>query len=840
MTDNSNTDEHTEEKEENQITLPELKKVGSGENNLKLATVEFEGYDTELIEEFLDVVFQNLDEESGASVLTWRVNLGKQPVYPRSEEKLYQFLNNSNTIPTSLYYGTSSCIPDPVTGKLRNRKNLFHALHVIVLDDIGAKVPVSRLPKNFSPTYIIESSKGNFQYGYVLTEPVTNLPAAEALIQFVYESGMSDEGGKMPNKLVRLPAGVNGKKGEKQGFHCRLVELNDAITYTAQEILDAFDLGVNWEDILKDAEGVLKQRALSSTGTSLWSPTKPVMPALNGIIDPVLEWLYENDQVVSDNGGEWLEVLCPWGSSHSAGTGETAGYSPLGRGDDPCRRGFNCFHEHCKLNKTQDFLFYVLANGGPEGGVYDVTAKLTATWVFDDGNNWAWELRGGDEPRHVSMAAFKENFSRSVKVVTPTGKVKFIKEHAMWTVSPTRVRVAGQTFDPSTISRLVEYKGLNYINTFAAPVWPTMPVDIRHVSKFDNFLEYLIPDLDDREFFKDWLAAKVQNMGFRGPAILMIANKQGVGRSTLTDMIATLLGRENTETVPFKQIIGDGEFNEWIEKPMVFSDETLSADKTDYYHSYEKLKALIDPRAKRVTINPKYGCKRETNVNSSFIFLSNHGDALVLPEEDRRFYVMYNALIPESGQYFTQLNNWLNTVDADGNPEWAKHIWNHLKQRDVNLEMLLTPPPKTQAKMEMMAAARSPLSAAVEILCKIWPTDYADPREMVSCITAVGVQLNLDTTPHAQGVIKKLVGEQLLVFPANPDMRVRIRGKQVRPRALVQRVVSGKAVNPRTVTGLTQAALTEAKYKIKESLMQPYDKQELIKKLSEALHDEGF
>ena len=111
MTDNSNTDEHTEEKEENQITLPELKKVGSGENNLKLATVEFEGYDTELIEEFLDVVFQNLDEESGASVLTWRVNLGKQPVYPRSEEKLYQFLNNSNTIPTSLYYGTSSCYP---------------------------------------------------------------------------------------------------------------------------------------------------------------------------------------------------------------------------------------------------------------------------------------------------------------------------------------------------------------------------------------------------------------------------------------------------------------------------------------------------------------------------------------------------------------------------------------------------------------------------------------------------------------------------------------------------------------------------------------------------------
>ena len=98
-----------------------------------------------------------------------------------------------------------------------------------MLDDIGTKVPIDTLPEGLEPTYIIESSAGNYQYGFVLDEPVTDLEQAEALIQLVYESGYSDAGGKMATKLVRLPGGVNGKKGEKRLFPVKLTK-DDGVT----------------------------------------------------------------------------------------------------------------------------------------------------------------------------------------------------------------------------------------------------------------------------------------------------------------------------------------------------------------------------------------------------------------------------------------------------------------------------------------------------------------------------------------------------------------------------------------------------------------------------------
>ena len=66
---------------------------------------------------------------------------------------------------------------------------------MVVLADIGTKIPLAKIPKGFRPTYILDTSAANFQYGYVLEEPVRDLPAAAMLVQLMYESGLSDEGG---------------------------------------------------------------------------------------------------------------------------------------------------------------------------------------------------------------------------------------------------------------------------------------------------------------------------------------------------------------------------------------------------------------------------------------------------------------------------------------------------------------------------------------------------------------------------------------------------------------------------------------------------------------------
>lgn len=129
----------------------------------------------------------------------------------------------------ALFFGTSTMRAD-TDGAVRNRQSLFHDLRLIVLDDIGTKIPLDTLPAAMRDTasYIIESSPGNFQYGYVFDTPVTDLAAAKVLVQSVYRSGFTDSGGGLVNKAVRLPYGVNGKAGDGQDFQVKLHRCGDS------------------------------------------------------------------------------------------------------------------------------------------------------------------------------------------------------------------------------------------------------------------------------------------------------------------------------------------------------------------------------------------------------------------------------------------------------------------------------------------------------------------------------------------------------------------------------------------------------------------------------------
>ena len=179
-----------------------------------LSNIPPKDYDVELISKFLDAVF-HAGLDSDENILTWAVKPAGQPGYPKSESQLFDQLEKTRNA-QALYFNTATCKRED--NKLRARKALFCSLRVVVLDDIGTKVPLDRIPEDFPPSYIIESSKANFQYGYILTDPVDSLVAADALIQLIYEAGYSDEGGKTPVKIVRLPDGVNGKKGEEGQF----------------------------------------------------------------------------------------------------------------------------------------------------------------------------------------------------------------------------------------------------------------------------------------------------------------------------------------------------------------------------------------------------------------------------------------------------------------------------------------------------------------------------------------------------------------------------------------------------------------------------------------------
>jgi hypothetical protein len=135
----------------------------------------------------------------------------------------------------SLYYAICA-----VTNQTRKNDN-FISLNVLVCDDVGTKAETPSLP----PSYIIESSPNNFQYGYILTTPEPDAQKAKALIDALIKSGYTDAGAHGIVRLVRLPTGTNTKPGNND-FQVHLTHWDPTTTYTYNELSEFF--GVKSKD----------------------------------------------------------------------------------------------------------------------------------------------------------------------------------------------------------------------------------------------------------------------------------------------------------------------------------------------------------------------------------------------------------------------------------------------------------------------------------------------------------------------------------------------------------------------------------------------------------------
>ena len=78
----------------------------------------------------------------------------------------------------------------------------------LMLDDIGTK---SKKP-SLDPTWIVETSPNNYQYGYVFSEQPTKGDFTAA-IKAIAEAGYTDVGATNAVRNVRLPGSINLKPG---------------------------------------------------------------------------------------------------------------------------------------------------------------------------------------------------------------------------------------------------------------------------------------------------------------------------------------------------------------------------------------------------------------------------------------------------------------------------------------------------------------------------------------------------------------------------------------------------------------------------------------------------
>jgi hypothetical protein len=93
-------------------------------------------------------------------------------------------------------------------GQYRRQKVRFLALHAVMLDDVGSKVAMERL--TLPPSWLLETSPGNYQAGYLLREPLRDGLVADRLMNAIVGAGLCDPGANGPRaRLARLPVAVN-------------------------------------------------------------------------------------------------------------------------------------------------------------------------------------------------------------------------------------------------------------------------------------------------------------------------------------------------------------------------------------------------------------------------------------------------------------------------------------------------------------------------------------------------------------------------------------------------------------------------------------------------------
>ena len=636
------------------------------------------------IESFLDCLYGEIEE--GEEIPFW-ASSSKTMGFPMDEAAFRKTLRRSR-VPKACYFGTSTMKRDDA-GKLFNRQSQFAGFYVLVLDDIGtglgSKIAPSALPPGLAElvTYRIETSPGNEQWGFALDHPIRILELAKAFQRVMIEASGADSGGLMPNKLVRMPCGVNLKeKYQTPGeglFECRLLEFHSDRWNTPAALLAAVDAGVDWDELVEGSPAGSGSRKL---GTTAHRKTPVYQASLSGVVDPVLEWLNETNQIVSER-GEWVDIVCPWESEHSAGGGNTAGYAPIGIGSEPDRRGFHCFHDSCSSHRTGDFLAYVLEAGGPRSSPKSPIEALICRYASDMESNRMIDVIS-ESYEAFSSTGFKMQHTTGVWVPDPSGKNRKVSEYTLYMEDPQRLRLAGCTHDPGG-QMLVPSRTNGYprLNLWRRPYWGSGASDPLAAERFVDFVHYLVPNEIDAEWFLDHLAAKAQDPKYRGPGVIMSTPVERTGRGTLEKMLLKLWGAHNVARVTLSAFLrgatGSGN-NSWICREWIILPEAKETGMTVKVEltAYESLKTFIEPAGVRIMVNEKWEVSRQVECFGSTLICTQHGDVLPADAGATRFRRIDNTITPRSyAEYFVPLHEWIES------PEFGAQIWPWLLERDL-------------------------------------------------------------------------------------------------------------------------------------------------------------
>ena len=276
-------------------------------------------------------------------------------------------------------------------------------------------------------------------------------------------------------------------------------------------------------------------------------------------------------------------------------------------------------------------------------------------------------------------------------------------------------------------------------------------------SLFDEFIEWAIPDDEERKFLLDWCAGLFQRPSEKPHTAILIMGIEGIGKSLLCEILERLIGPDNTAWVSEQDLTS--RFNQrWTHKHLVVGEEITGVDSR---REMDRIKALITQKIQ--TVEEKFSPSYVIEDSRAYIFLSNHALPLMLSDSDRRFFAIEFPRVPKPPAFYRQLAAWAKNGGASA-------LMNMFLTRDLSTHSSKDRAPSTQTKKALQAESRSDF----ELFLK----ELASRPDCVDLWTAEDLRLAYDPLRTQRPLSSRVIfGSVRLVLSGSVHPQVWLAGR---------------------------------------------------------------
>lgn len=228
-------------------------------------------------------------------------------------------------------YVTVSSFRVAADGSWRRRGECFAAGRALMVDDVGTKVDPA-VVAHMEPTARVETSPGNFQYWYMLREPLADRGRFDGMIRAFIAGRLAgaDPGMAGVTRVGRVPGFQNSKR-KYGGWTVRLRSIEPARLFTVDDLLTGFKLFINGNTQIKFNRVQppdVRERITGFGAHHAWLERRGM--------------LKQRDPDVSG----WMEMHCPWVGGHTGGA-DTGAALRMPSDENGYYGAFRCHHGHC-------------------------------------------------------------------------------------------------------------------------------------------------------------------------------------------------------------------------------------------------------------------------------------------------------------------------------------------------------------------------------------------------------------------------------------------------------------------------------------------------------------